>query len=57
MAMKGQRDTKNTAIIPSDRTLTDSKFGVISIGDRSTSLELYRGSSLLGFSALWLKHN
>ncbi|RWV85364.1 hypothetical protein GW17_00052852 [Ensete ventricosum] len=34
MAMKGQRDTKNTALIPSDRTLTDSKLGVISIGDR-----------------------
>ncbi|RWW78409.1 hypothetical protein BHE74_00013371 [Ensete ventricosum] len=34
MAMEGQRDTKNTALIPSVRTLTDSKLGIISIGDR-----------------------
>ncbi|RZS25669.1 hypothetical protein BHM03_00058902, partial [Ensete ventricosum] len=27
---------KNTALIPSVRTLTDSKLGVISIGDRPT---------------------
>ncbi|RRT55837.1 hypothetical protein B296_00001945 [Ensete ventricosum] len=33
MAMEGQRDTKNTALIPSVRTLMDSKLGVISIGD------------------------
>ncbi|RRT73632.1 hypothetical protein B296_00020761 [Ensete ventricosum] len=32
--MKGQRDTKNDALIPSVRTLMDSKLGVISIGDR-----------------------
>ncbi|RWV80614.1 hypothetical protein GW17_00058078 [Ensete ventricosum] len=30
-----QRDAKNAALIPSVRTLTDSKLGVISIGDRS----------------------
>ncbi|RRT43060.1 hypothetical protein B296_00045174 [Ensete ventricosum] len=43
MAMEGQRDTKNTALIPSVRTLADSKLG----GDHysgSASLELYRGS-------------
>ncbi|RRT47754.1 hypothetical protein BHE74_00052617 [Ensete ventricosum] len=34
MAMEGQRDTKNVALIPSVRTLIDSKLGVISIGDR-----------------------
>ncbi|RRT34549.1 hypothetical protein B296_00038690 [Ensete ventricosum] len=34
MAMEGQRDAKNTALIPSIRTLMDSKLGVISIGDR-----------------------
>ncbi|RWW03888.1 hypothetical protein GW17_00032920 [Ensete ventricosum] len=34
MAMEGQRDTKNVALIPSVRTLVDSKLGVISIGDR-----------------------
>ncbi|RWW44462.1 hypothetical protein BHE74_00049775 [Ensete ventricosum] len=35
MAVEGQRDTKNVALIPSDRTLMDSKLGVISIRDRS----------------------
>ncbi|RRT32910.1 hypothetical protein BHE74_00018692 [Ensete ventricosum] len=34
MAVEGQRDAKNNALIPSVRTLTDSKLGVISIGDR-----------------------
>ncbi|RWV80703.1 hypothetical protein GW17_00057976 [Ensete ventricosum] len=34
MAVEGQRDTKNAALIPSVRTLTDSKLGVISIGDQ-----------------------
>ncbi|RRT55367.1 hypothetical protein B296_00029817 [Ensete ventricosum] len=34
MAVEGQQDAKNVALIPSIRTLTDSKFGVISIGDR-----------------------
>ncbi|RWW07039.1 hypothetical protein BHE74_00053860 [Ensete ventricosum] len=34
MAVEGQRDAKNAALIPSDRTLTDSKLGVISIRDR-----------------------
>ncbi|RRT77039.1 hypothetical protein B296_00009807, partial [Ensete ventricosum] len=47
IAVEGQRDTKNATLIPSVRTLTDSKLRVISIGDRS--LELYRGSSLLVF--------
>ncbi|RRT75981.1 hypothetical protein B296_00007411 [Ensete ventricosum] len=34
MAVEGQRRTKNVALIPSVRTLADSKLGVISIGDR-----------------------
>ncbi|RRT82914.1 hypothetical protein B296_00006567 [Ensete ventricosum] len=34
MVVKGHRDAKNAAPIPSVRTLTDSKLGVISIGDR-----------------------
>ncbi|RWV79724.1 hypothetical protein BHE74_00050186 [Ensete ventricosum] len=34
MAVAGQRDIKNTALIPSVRTLTNSKLGLISIGDR-----------------------
>ncbi|RWV98293.1 hypothetical protein BHE74_00002598 [Ensete ventricosum] len=34
MAIEGQRDTKNDALIPSVRILADSKLGVISIGDR-----------------------
>ncbi|RWW47108.1 hypothetical protein BHE74_00046922 [Ensete ventricosum] len=34
MAVEGQRDTKNATLIPSVRTLMDSKLGVISIGDR-----------------------
>ncbi|RWV97768.1 hypothetical protein BHE74_00013156, partial [Ensete ventricosum] len=34
VAIEGQRDTKNVALIPSVRTLTDSKLGLISIGDR-----------------------
>ncbi|RRT32448.1 hypothetical protein B296_00053442 [Ensete ventricosum] len=45
MAVEGQRDTKNAALIPSVRTLADSKLG----GDHyrgSASLELYRGSLL-----------
>ncbi|RWW11499.1 hypothetical protein GW17_00024890 [Ensete ventricosum] len=50
MTVEGQRDAKNTALIPSVRTLADSKLGVISRG--STSLELYRGSSLLGTRAI-----
>ncbi|RWV87531.1 hypothetical protein GW17_00050462 [Ensete ventricosum] len=34
MVVKGHRDVKNAAPIPSVRTLTDSKLWVISIGDR-----------------------
>ncbi|RWV91637.1 hypothetical protein GW17_00046076 [Ensete ventricosum] len=34
MSMEGQQDAKNVALIPSDRTLVDSKLRVISIGDR-----------------------
>ncbi|RWV81937.1 hypothetical protein BHE74_00005620 [Ensete ventricosum] len=34
MAVEGQRDVKNAALIQSFRTLMDSKLGVISIGDR-----------------------
>ena len=45
MAMEGQRDTKNVAMIPCVRTLIDSKLGV-DLFRRSASLELYRGSSL-----------
>ncbi|RWW57708.1 hypothetical protein BHE74_00035477 [Ensete ventricosum] len=43
MAVEGQQDAKDTIIIPSVRTLADSKLR----GDHyrgSTSLELYRGS-------------
>ncbi|RWW20463.1 hypothetical protein BHE74_00045469 [Ensete ventricosum] len=46
MAVEGQRDAKNAALIPSVITLANSK------GDHyrgSTSLELCRGSSILGF--------
>ncbi|RZS00033.1 hypothetical protein BHM03_00029679 [Ensete ventricosum] len=32
--MEGQRDSKNVALIPSVRTLADSKLGVISVGDQ-----------------------
>ena len=45
MAMEGQRDAKNAALIPGVRTLADSKLGV-DLFRGSTSLELYRGSSL-----------
>ncbi|RZS13571.1 hypothetical protein BHM03_00045172 [Ensete ventricosum] len=34
MAVEGQPDAKNTTLIPSSRTLMDSKLGVIPIGDR-----------------------
>ncbi|RRT43976.1 hypothetical protein B296_00053302 [Ensete ventricosum] len=34
MAVEGQRDAKNATLIPSVRTLSDSKLRVISIGDR-----------------------
>ncbi|RWV76860.1 hypothetical protein BHE74_00053423 [Ensete ventricosum] len=34
MAMEGQREAKNAALIPCVRTLTNSKPGVISIGDQ-----------------------
>ncbi|RRT47705.1 hypothetical protein B296_00024385, partial [Ensete ventricosum] len=36
IAIEGQRDAKNAALISSVRTITDSKLGVISIGDRPT---------------------
>ncbi|RWV86541.1 hypothetical protein BHE74_00044861 [Ensete ventricosum] len=45
MAMEGQPDAKNATLIPSVKTLVDSKLG----GDLykgSASLELYRGSLL-----------
>ncbi|RRT77749.1 hypothetical protein B296_00008357 [Ensete ventricosum] len=45
MAMEGQRDANNATLIPSVRTLTDSKFA----GDHYkglASLELYRVSLL-----------
>ncbi|RRT35890.1 hypothetical protein B296_00054806 [Ensete ventricosum] len=34
MAMEGQQDTKNAALVPSVRILAGSKLGVISIGDQ-----------------------
>ncbi|RRT44754.1 hypothetical protein GW17_00046181 [Ensete ventricosum] len=34
MAVEGQRDAKNAALIPNIRTFMDSKLGVISKGDR-----------------------
>ncbi|RWV90482.1 hypothetical protein GW17_00047308 [Ensete ventricosum] len=34
MTVEGQRDAKNVILIPSVRTLADSKLEVISIGDR-----------------------
>ncbi|RRT68906.1 hypothetical protein B296_00003829 [Ensete ventricosum] len=34
MAVEEQQDAKNVALIPSVRTLMDSKVGVISIKDR-----------------------
>ncbi|RWW84895.1 hypothetical protein BHE74_00006476 [Ensete ventricosum] len=34
MAVEGQQDAKNVALILSARTLADSKLGVISIWDR-----------------------
>ncbi|RRT78068.1 hypothetical protein B296_00019838 [Ensete ventricosum] len=34
MAVEGQRDAKNAALIPSVRTFADFKLGVFSIGDR-----------------------
>ncbi|RRT46087.1 hypothetical protein B296_00041246, partial [Ensete ventricosum] len=34
VAVEGQRDTKNIALISSVRTLGDSKLGVNSIGDQ-----------------------
>ncbi|RWW29282.1 hypothetical protein BHE74_00054301 [Ensete ventricosum] len=49
-----QRGAKNAALIPSVRTLQDSKFGLSFIGGQP-SLELYRGSSLLGSRLQWLK--
>ncbi|RRT76050.1 hypothetical protein BHE74_00002381 [Ensete ventricosum] len=45
MAVEGQRDPKNAALISSVRTLMNSKVGMISIGG-SASSELYRGFSL-----------
>ncbi|RZS03603.1 hypothetical protein BHM03_00033778 [Ensete ventricosum] len=45
MAVEGQQDAKNVVLIPSVKTLADSKLG----GDHyrgSTALELYRGSLL-----------
>ncbi|THU72863.1 hypothetical protein C4D60_Mb04t16700 [Musa balbisiana] len=45
MAVEGQRDAKNIALIPSVRTLADSKLGV-DLFRGSTSLELYRSSFL-----------
>ena len=46
MAVEGQRDAKNAAMILGVRTLVDSKLGV-DLFRGSASLEPYRGSSLL----------
>ncbi|RWV96298.1 hypothetical protein GW17_00041003 [Ensete ventricosum] len=43
--MEGQRDAMNVALIPSVRTLVDSKLGDDHYR-RSAFLELYRGSLL-----------
>ncbi|THU58561.1 hypothetical protein C4D60_Mb03t15640 [Musa balbisiana] len=43
--MEGQQDAKNAALIPSVRTLADSKLGV-DLFRGLASLELYRGSFL-----------
>ncbi|RWV81523.1 hypothetical protein BHE74_00027297 [Ensete ventricosum] len=45
MVVEGQQDTKNATLIPSDRTLVDSKLGC-DYYRGSASLELYRGSLL-----------
>ncbi|RRT37430.1 hypothetical protein B296_00032425, partial [Ensete ventricosum] len=51
-----QRDAKNAALIPSVRTLADSKiWGDLYRG--LAFLELFRGSSLLGFLLHELKDN
>ncbi|RWW12213.1 hypothetical protein BHE74_00021631 [Ensete ventricosum] len=42
MVVEGQRDAKNVALIPSIRTLADSKLGVDHYRG-SASLEFYRG--------------
>ncbi|RRT64642.1 hypothetical protein B296_00006041, partial [Ensete ventricosum] len=34
IAVEGQRDAKNATLIPSVRTLIDSKLGLIFIGDQ-----------------------
>ncbi|RWV95680.1 hypothetical protein GW17_00041678 [Ensete ventricosum] len=47
MVVEGQQGTKNASLISSVRTPHDSKLRLIFVGDRP-SLELYRGSSLLG---------
>ena len=45
MAVEGQRDAKNAALLPSVRTLADSKLGV-DLFKGSALLELYMGSFL-----------
>ncbi|THU72775.1 hypothetical protein C4D60_Mb04t15740 [Musa balbisiana] len=58
MAVEGQRDAKNAALIPSVRTLTDSKFGrdsmnaalipsVRTLADSKLGVDLFRGSASL----------
>ncbi|RWW07346.1 hypothetical protein BHE74_00050988 [Ensete ventricosum] len=47
MAVEGQRDAMNAAIIPRIRTLADSKLGVISIGDRPPWKSIGAPSSLV----------
>ncbi|RZR72912.1 hypothetical protein BHM03_00018569 [Ensete ventricosum] len=47
MAVERERDAKNVVLIPSVRTLTDSKLRVISIGDRPPWNSIGVPSSLL----------
>ncbi|RRT81303.1 hypothetical protein B296_00005482 [Ensete ventricosum] len=54
MVVEGQQGAKNTALIPSIRTLQDSKLGLTFVGDRPL-FELYKSSSLLGNQTQWLK--
>ncbi|RWW73297.1 hypothetical protein BHE74_00018848 [Ensete ventricosum] len=54
MKVEEQRCAKNAALIPNVRTPQDYKLG-IDLCRGSASLELYRGSSLLGIRLQELK--
>ncbi|RWV92250.1 hypothetical protein BHE74_00045084 [Ensete ventricosum] len=55
MAVEGQRDAKNIALIPTIRILADSKLGMISIGDQPPWSSI--GVPPPWFFAQWLKNN